>query len=444
MATHKKPPSVDGFSPNRLTLPLVLEKERPPKLFRRFLLGASLFVAAAMVWSAITTIHEVALVEGKIEPAGHIRSLQHLEGGQVAQVFVSEGEIVEKGTPLLRLLPVASTSDLDQLVVRARDLKATVLRLTALLEGKRPDFSTLSASDPFVARQISLYEVEWSQHTRDREALLSRLALRETEHTNALSNRETIQARLDIATEQLRMTEDLFEKKVSSRRAVLDIKALRGELVSDLAAASGQVDTTTASIKEIKAELEKLTADFRQRLSSERAEANALLDETETQITKFEDRVKRLTVRAPIKGILQDLRYKASGQVIAPGDIVAQIVPLGEQMIAEVRVQPNDIGHVREGAPADVKLTAFDPHIYGTIQGVVDFISPTTFTTEEGEPYYKARISMNRSSLERDGRDFPILPGMVVQADILTGNKTLARYLLKPIYRSVDMAFTER
>ncbi|WP_350333051.1 HlyD family type I secretion periplasmic adaptor subunit [Coralliovum pocilloporae] len=442
--SSKSKSHTDGFSPNRLTLPLVLEKERPPKLFRRFLLGASLFVAGAMAWSAMTTIHEVALVEGKVEPAGHIRSIQHLEGGQVDQVFASEGQIVEKGTPILKLLPVASTSDLEQLVVRAQGLKATVVRLTALLEGRRPDFSSLKISDDFRDRQKALYNVEWSQHIKDKKALLTRLRLRETEHENAKKNRAAYTARLEIAAEQLQMAEELFKRKVSSRGAVLDVKAQHGELSSDLASAEGQVLTTKQSIEEIRAEIEKLTADFRQRLSRERAEADASLNETQTQIAKFEDRVHRLTVTAPVRGILQELKYKASGSVIAPGDVVAQIVPLGERMVAEVRVQPNDIGHVQEGAPAEVKLTAFDPFLYGTINGVVNSISPSTFTTEEGEPYYKAQISMDRSSLTRGGRDYPILPGMVVQADIITGNKTLARYLLKPIYRSIDSAFTER
>jgi HlyD family secretion protein/adhesin transport system membrane fusion protein len=179
-------------------------------------------------------------------------------------------------------------------------------------------------------------------------------------------------------------------------------------------------------------------------LSEERSKIAGELAELKEQISKQKDRVDRLVVRAPRHGIVQELAQRAPGEVVKPGDVVASIVPLDRSIVAEVRVQPDDIGHIKEGDPAEIKLSTFDSAVFGVVKGSVSHLSATTFETAKGELFYKAIITMDQDHVGHKGAERPILPGMVVEADIITGAKSLVRYLLKPVYRSLDAGFTER
>ena len=161
-------------------------------------------------------------------------------------------------------------------------------------------------------------------------------------------------------------------------------------------------------------------------------------------IRKQKDRVARLIVRAPVRGVVQSLAVKSIGQVVRPGEAVASIVPLGQELVAEVQIRPDDIGHVAIGYEAQVKITTFDPVRFKAVEGRVRHISPTTFLTEQGEPYYKGVIELTKAYVGEGTNQHRILPGMLVQAEIVTGTKSLVRYLLRPIYRSFSTSFSER
>ena len=191
-----------------------------------------------------------------------------------------------------------------------------------------------------------------------------------------------------------------------------------------------------------------------QKIAEERTKATSDLAETERQVAKFSDRFERLLVRAPSAGLVQELAPKAAGEVLKPGDVVARIVPSGFELVAEVRIDPKDSGHIKAGAHAEVKFATFDSAIFGTVPGKVERISATTFSPQFGappfhgqsaaEPYYKAIIRLEHPYVGSGPAKRPITPGMVVQAEIVTGAKSIVRYLLKPVYNSLDVAFTER
>jgi HlyD family secretion protein/adhesin transport system membrane fusion protein len=176
-----------------------------------------------------------------------------------------------------------------------------------------------------------------------------------------------------------------------------------------------------------------------QKNAEERGKASADLAETERQLAKFSDRLDRVIVRAPSAGLVQEIVPKVAGEVVKPGDVVARIVPSG---------------HVHVGAPADVKFATYDTAIFGTLAGTVDRISATTFSPGAAqplspgqsapEPYYKAIVSLSSDQIGTGAMKRPISAGMVVQANIVTGSKSIIRYLLKPIFNSLDLAFTER
>jgi HlyD family secretion protein/adhesin transport system membrane fusion protein len=196
--------------------------------------------------------------------------------------------------------------------------------------------------------------------------------------------------------------------------------------------------------READTKLRETVAERLRKLSEERADVAAQLGETEETLIKLRDRVVRLDVVAPIGGQVHSLVYNVRGEVIKPGSLVAQVVPGEAGVVAEVELQPHDIGHVMVGNAAEVKLSNYDPNTVGIIRGEVQLISATTFETQEGKPYYKVRIALDHDHLNVNGRTLPISPGTTLSAQILTGSKTLLRYMLKPVYQSLDTVFSER
>jgi HlyD family type I secretion membrane fusion protein len=178
-------------------------------------------------------------------------------------------------------------------------------------------------------------------------------------------------------------------------------------------------------------------AEQKSKIGEERAEL-------QEQLAGLQDRADRLVVRAPVGGLVKSIEQSGSGSVVKPGDLVAEIVPLEEDLVAEVKVEPKDIGHIKEGDAADVQVTSYDASRYGSVQGTVRTISASSFKDENGEAYFKAVIALAAREVGSGENTRPVLPGMVVQANVVTGSKSLMRYMLKPIVRSLDTAFGER
>jgi adhesin transport system membrane fusion protein len=172
-------------------------------------------------------------------------------------------------------------------------------------------------------------------------------------------------------------------------------------------------------------------------------------------LVKLQDRSERLLVRAPTDGIVQELAPKSIGEVVRPGDLIARIVPTGSELVAEVHIDPKDSGHIRLDADAEIRLLTYDSTIFGPVRGKVEYVSATTFSpppsqqnqpgqNAPSEPYYKATIRLLQDHVRSGATDYPIAPGMVLQAHIQTGSKSIVRYMFKPVFNSLDAAFTER
>lgn len=183
-----------------------------------------------------------------------------------------------------------------------------------------------------------------------------------------------------------------------------------------------------------------------------RDEANRELEDIETArkhnqetLDTTLDRVNRLTMRAPVDGIVKGLTVSTIGEVIDSGEILMEVVPVGDQLIVEMRITPRDVGQVREGQRVELKVSSFDFAKHGTVEGILSSVSATTFENDKNEePYYLGRIALDRSYLGDDPTRNNMLPGMTVEAQIVTGSKTILAYLLKPIHKSLSSALSER
>ncbi|WP_096171809.1 HlyD family type I secretion periplasmic adaptor subunit [Cohaesibacter sp. ES.047] len=429
-----------------LTLPLALEAEQPPQLFAYVVSGCVLFMAAFVIWAFVTSVLEVTHAMGQVQPTTQVQTVQHLEGGYVQQVLVHEGDRVAAGQPIMRLRSTATESERDQLVVRAAGLKMSIASLDALMDGKdQPDFGSLFHSYPNLANsQYNVFLSEKTRIEREEAKFASQVVRRKAEWHAAVAEQKSVNKRAEIAKEQFVMLENLLKQQYASRRSVLEAQASLEEARSRLYVLDGKIATTREQVTEAEIQLEETRASLRSELAKERSKSATELAELDRLLTKQQDRVESLDLVAPTSGLVQELAVNTVGAVVRSGEVVARIVPDDRKILAEVRVQPKDIGHIHEGANAKITVSTFDPYVFGTIEGQVKTISATSFEDEQGQPYFKVHVSLDKNELSHGDKTYPVLPGMVVTADIVTGRKSLARYLLKPVYRSMDIAFSER
>lgn len=429
----------------RLTMPLGLIDGRKVRFFRGLTYICSALVVGIAAWSAVAQIREVAVAHGQIVPSNATQKIHHLEGGILEALLVSEGQSVEKGQPIMRLRPEGVESDYEQLASRQVTLSLQRERLNALLTGGMADFSGYTESHPDLVReQMDVLTETKNRDERERDKIKLKIAQSETQLATTKEERDSLRRQADIEREQVKIRRDTFDKGYTSRIAFLEASSRLETIEAKLASTGGKVSQLTSELEEARQLLEKTEAERTQKLADERAKVMSELIETVNALRKHRDRVSRLTVRSPERGTIQVLAQKTPGEVIKPGDLVGEIISSQAAMIAEVRLNSKDIGHVKIGDPANIKVSNYDPTGIDIVTGKVLDISATTLETKEGNLYYRTRIALDSTRVGPEERNWPILPGMVVEADIVTGSKSLMKYMLKPVYRSLGTAFSER
>lgn len=402
-------------------------------------LGLGCFVG----WSMVSPVQELAHSSGEIVPSGSVRNVDHLEGGIVEALLVKEGQTVEEGQPLMRLAGATSLAERERLITRRRKLTLQSERLRAFAENRPANFSAaIDTAD--AADDRALLDAQIEARARQRAVLQAEARDARVQLSGAEAQRRSVQETLDLAQSKQAIRETLTEQGLSSRLQLLDVQ-------SEAAAARAEtvrLDGAIASLRETIAGAEAQLAELDSRLAEEALDKVAAVEgeiaEIAQRLTAEDDTAARLTVLAPVSGVVQELGAKTAGSAIQPGGMAARIVPLDDRLIAEVRIAPQDVGFVHEGQDAAVKVEAFDYARYGRIHGTIVSISPTTFVDEEKRPYYEAKIALDTAYVGDETRQHRLVPGMTLQADVVTGRKTVFQYLLKPLYTTMEGSLGER
>ncbi|MBC7578314.1 HlyD family type I secretion periplasmic adaptor subunit [Tardiphaga sp.] len=432
-------------TPNWLAAPIEFEEQRGFVASRRRMRLALVIVIVALAWAALAPIRELSVAHGQLIPVSQVRPVQHLEGGVVDKILVEEGQLVEQDQPLLRLQTVIAESELAGLKSRAQNLLLQKERVSALLGGR--DFNPIGFGDvdaALLAEHLQLYRLRLEHRTKEHQLQLVRGLQRKAE-IDALSRDIVVQNRLvGIQQEQFDMREKLVYNGTVSKKQVLESLALVEQARGQVTTTEGRLQTTREALRETDAALEESDAQANRLWGEELSKTSVELAEVLETIKKQADRVDRLIVRAPARGRVQQVLQRSPGEVVRPGETIVRIVPQDDALVAEVFVKPDDIAAVKLNDRAELKVTAYDFSKYGKIKGEVRAISPTTTENEEKRPYYKVVVSFDANRSDRYTAEWHLKPGMTVDAEIVSGSKSLLQYLLKPIYRGVDSAFAER
>lgn len=424
--------------------PSLVEERLPAKYARLVGRAAAVAVLFGVGWAAFASIDEVSVATGSLMPQGFEQTIQHLEGGIVQDIFVREGDVVEKGTPLATLRDASTLEDGETLARQRVDLKGQLETQKALSDQRDPDFS-------FIGNEFAMERL--NNQNAYNTAMFSLMAQRREYDSQISQARYSLDAaRAQLAgarEEQIHATaEEKRFKALLSKGVVTDVqysekRRLRMRADAELAASLGREGAAVARSEEVKRQKASFEAAKKASMAQRILEIESALIALEGSIRKKNGRKERLTVAAPIRGVVKTLNVKGSGAVVSPGETLAVLVPLDKPLLAETRVPARQIGYLKTGQDAHVKVSAFDYTRYGWLQGHIDSISPSSFRSDDGRSYYLVRLQLDSQKLEKAPGAL-LLPGMDVKADIITGHKTVLQYLLTPLQRTLTSAFGER
>ena len=408
-----------------------------------FWLGA---IVLFLLWANFAYIDEIARGQGEVIPSGENQMIQNLEGGIVEEILVQEGESVKKGQVLIKIDNQKSVSSYSSNEIKAEALKAQILRLKAESTGQKfmvpPDLKKRLAQ--FIDNEKSLYNTNKQQLNSKLNALREKLSQKKQELAEAYSQRDHLEASYSMISREVRMTKPMVAKGVRSKIDFLKLQREANEISSKYDAAKKSIPRLKSAIKEVQSNIKEVKLNFQSEAKSKMNEAVAEFKSLQVTSTALEDQVTRTIVKSPMKGIVQKLYVHTVGGVIQPGEDIMEIVPSDETLLVKVRIKPKDIAFIYLGQRAIVKFTAYDFSIYGGLEGKVVLISPDSIKDDEGNVFYEVRIKTDKNYIGRHGKKLKIIPGMTTSVDIITGQKTVLDYILKPILKTKQYTFTER
>ncbi|MGP1397875.1 MAG: HlyD family type I secretion periplasmic adaptor subunit [Inquilinaceae bacterium] len=413
-----------------------------------FLFTILAMVAAGVFWADRAMVDEVTRGTGKVIPSTQLQVVQSLEGGIIKELLVREGDMVTQGQILLRIDDTGLSSSLGELRAQQRTLAAQIHRLQAEVDGA----DTVIFPPELIEEAPELADAERRLFEARREALESQLAIvrqqasqREQELTELKRQEVQYQSSLDLARQEMNIMAPLARSGVVPQTEMLQLRRQTNDLTGQLEATQLAIPRAESAIREARDRIEEQSLTFRseavRELNQRRAEA-AVIDET---LRAARDRVVRTDVRSPVDGIVNTINVTTVGGVTQPGQELMEIVPLDDTLLIEAEIRPSDVAFLSPGQEATVKLTAYDFSIYGGLTGIVSRISADTSVNEQtGDSFYRIIVQTEDTILGNANAPLPIIPGMVASVDILTGEKSILDYLLKPLVKARDEALRER
>ncbi len=407
------------------------------------------FVVTALIWANYAVLDEVTRGEGTVIPSSKTQVIQNLEGGILADILVREGDIVEAGTILVRIDNTAAKATFRDAQSQYFMLSATVARLEAELEEREPVMpeEILQKAPTAAAQQLAMYALRQRQDVAQVRVLESQAKQRKQEIAEMASRRRQLQRSLELARQEMAITQPLVLKGVLPRIDLIRIERQIADLDGELATVRLAIPRLKTAEAEAMQRIDELVLSNMTEVSSELNAIRAELKTVTETLFAGEDRVVRTEVRSPVRGTIKEIKHNTVGGVIRPGQDIMEIVPLDDTLLIEARIRPSDIAFLRPGQEATIKITAYDFSIYGGLKATVEQISADTIRDEEdrdAERFFRVYLRTERTTLERNGEELPIIPGMTATVDILTGKKSVLDYILKPILKARDQALRER
>jgi len=419
----------------------LLEEVGPPKIPAFVCLLGCALVCIAVATAILVKVDVISSSTGRIVPSEANQGLQSFDGGLVQDIHVKEGQIVEAGDLLLTLRDPEAEAQLRRLQARQTSLAAQSKRLrllTGLKASEKPIMWPNTAV--FDNQQMAILPLEEAAIASERSLVRAEIRRNAKALANLLDVRDNVTSKLKLAQEKLATQTTLYDKKLLPKSALFETEREASDNQLDLTEIEGRIIETESTMFQLRQQLEDVIASRRERQGNQLSSIMVDLSELQQQIAATRERIERTIFTAPIRAVIHELNADFTGQIIAPGEKLLELIPMDTDLIVDARLPTSEIRHVKLGQDVRLSVDGVEPHRTGYLEGTVRHLSPSTFLDEQGQPYYRARINL----VSNDLAGTRLTPGMTVQAQIKTDQRTILEYLLKPVYRAWDTAFRER
>ena len=439
-----------GADPADFSPPLLRIQQKPPAPLAGWMLRLLVALLAALIlWAAFGRLDIVAVAEGKLVPSTYLKIVQPAEQGIVKEILVKEGEKVEAGRVLIRMDSALTGADVKAIQADYDNKRLALRRIDAQLaarpllreRGEPPGLHAQVAAQH--AANVRAYENALAQE----QALLEKAR---HDLAAAQATKAKLEQVLPHYVEQEKAFEKLAKDGFAGRILYTDKQRERIEKEQDLRTQEATIRSAQALIAQSEQKIGQITADYRRQLQTERVEVAAQLERATQELAKLAHRHELLELRAPQAGIVKDLATHTAGTVAAPGTILMTLVPEGDKLVAEVWLSNQDVGFVRSGQEAKLKLASFQFQKYGLVQGRVVHINadaseaPSARERSVNPLAFRALVELASQELLADGRRYALQPGMQVAGEIHLGTRTILEYLLSPVQQAFHEAGRER
>ena len=403
--------------------------------------------AVFIVWANYTQLDLVTRGSGRVIADGQNKNVQSPERGTIATYVVEEGSSVTAGQIIATINPIEAEGVLEELEARLSNLRLKMIRLDAELNGnsiasvrgKATDYSDalLDAEIELMASRRESLNAELKNLNQDKQrkgkALLSLEAEIDGQAVlQTLLNKEMLEV-LPLVDAGVLGSSERFrpEREEASIRTQLQVL-------------SEKVAQTELEIEQISSQLDAVQINYNTEIYQERSQVTGEIAELEVRLPAIRQRLNETEIRSPIDGIVNRVFFNSVGAVVSSGEVVAEIVPTGGQLLIEAFVDPKDIATIEPGQAAKISLTAYDPSKYGFLLGTLTKVSAdTVFREETKSSAYSVNVSIDTEIYESEDMPVSIVPGMIAQVDIIRGERTILEYFWQPIAKMKDTAFRE-
>ncbi|WP_281558091.1 HlyD family type I secretion periplasmic adaptor subunit [Thalassomonas sp. RHCl1] len=434
-----------------------------PGLHKLTIWAMAALVLSFLIWSHFSALEQFTSGTGKVIPSSQVQIIQSLDGGILQKLFVQEGMQVSKGQAIASIDDTRFRSDVAEQKQELNSLRANIIRLRAELASifigvddnwqqqikitkKVPEYpQDLNTQAPLMVKQ------QQQEYSGRLDNLINQLAIqnqqiqqRKQEIAEQSSKIKTLEVSYRLASKELELTRPLAQKNIVSKIELYKLERSVNEL-------QGELSAIRLLTPKLNSAFEEAVLTRRDSALTYRREARAELNELQNKLSKMneaqvgtQDKVTKALILSPVVGTIKTIHINTLGGVVKPGETIAEIVPTQDRLMVEAKIKPRDIGFIYPGLPAVVKITAYDFARYGGLTGKVEHISADTTQDDEGNSFYLIRVRTDASSIKnKDNEEMPIIPGMMTNVDVITGERTILEYILTPILRANKAALRE-
>ena len=427
-------------------LPAVLEIEQaPPSPIGRAISWTIIGVfISGLLWATFGWIDIVATAQGKIIASGYSKVIQPYETGVIASIHVLDGQVVTRGEVLIELDPTQNRADRDRASNEYRAAKVDAARLRALIAGRSTLEEPKDVDPRYVALQQQLLHDQLAEYEARVGAARDLIEQRKAALEETKENVRRLESTLPMEEERADTFKRLLEQEAASKLDFLQAEQQRIDKTQELAGQRKKVMQDAAALSEAQNNYRVTVTEFQQAKQAELSTLETKAASLMQDVTKAGQKADLQRLMSPIDGVVQQLAVHTVGGVVTPAQELLIVVPQEHPVEVEAQVENKDVGFVKEGQEVEIKVETFPFTLYGTIPGKVLSVSDDAAPIEKVGLVYPTRVSMDRSTIEVDGKQVNLSPGMAVTVEIKTGKRRLIEYLLSPLLKSVKESLRER